>query len=49
MFWDCFSYDQKGPYHCWVPETKAEKEQAEKDLKEWNRLLELIIRDKWEF
>jgi len=22
------------PYHCWLPETKVEKEQAEKDLKE---------------
>jgi transposase len=48
MFWGCFTYDQKGPCHCWLPETKAEKEQAEKDLEEWNKELEPIMRDAWE-
>jgi len=35
MFWGCFSYNRKGPCHCWAPETKAEKEQALKDHMEW--------------
>jgi hypothetical protein len=48
MFWGCFSYDRKGPCHCWLPETKAEKAQAEKDLEEWNKELEPILRDEWE-
>ena len=48
MFWGCFSYDQKGPCHCWLPETKAEKEQAEKDIEEWNRMLEPMMHDEWE-
>ena len=26
MFWGCFSYDKKGPCHCWTPETNKEKE-----------------------
>jgi transposase len=48
MFWGCFTYDSKGPCHCWLPETKAEKEEVEKDLEEWNKELEPIMRDAWE-
>ena len=48
MFWGCFTYDRKGPCHCWLPETKAEKDQATKDLEEWNEELEPIMRDAWE-
>jgi hypothetical protein len=25
MWWSCFSYYEKGPYHIWEPETLAEK------------------------
>jgi len=32
MWWSCFSYNKKGPYHIWSPETKAEKEACKKDL-----------------
>jgi hypothetical protein len=26
MFWGCFTYDRKGPYHCWLPETICDNE-----------------------
>jgi hypothetical protein len=48
MFWGCFSYDKKGPCHCWLPETKQEKEQAEKAIEKLNEELEPILYDKWE-
>lgn len=48
MFWGCFSYDKKGPCHCWLPETKQEKEQAEKVIEKLNEELEPILRDEWE-
>jgi len=38
MWWSCFLYDKKGPYHIWKPETKEEKEACKKDLEERNRL-----------
>ena len=40
MFWGCFSYDWKGPCHCWKPETKAEKAEAKTKLDEMNAALE---------
>jgi transposase len=46
MFWGCFSYDKKGPCHCWLPETKQEKEQAEKAIEKLNEELEPILYDK---
>jgi transposase len=42
MFWGCFSYDMKGPCHCWLPETKQEKEKATKDIEKWN------VQTQWE-
>ena len=48
MFWGCFSYDLKGPCHCWAPETKKEKEEAEKFLQEMNQILEPLKRAEWE-
>ena len=48
MFWGCFTYDKKGPCHIWQPETAQEKKQAEKDLEEWNALLEPKLREEWE-
>jgi hypothetical protein len=25
MFWNCFSWDPKSPYHIWKPELKKER------------------------
>jgi hypothetical protein len=48
MFWGCFSYDKKGPCHCWLPETAQEKKKAEKDIVAWNKELEPLMREEWE-
>jgi hypothetical protein len=48
MFWGCFTYDHKGPCHCWLPETAQEKKQAEKEIAEWNATLEPVLREEWE-
>lgn len=48
MFWGCFSYDEKGPCHCWTPETKKEKEAATAYIEQLNRELEPIMRSEWE-
>jgi len=48
MFWGCFSYDKKGLCHCWLPETKQEKEQVEKEIERMNGELEPIFRNAWE-
>jgi hypothetical protein len=44
MFWDCFSYDKKGPCHIWRPETAQEKKQAEKVIEKVNKELEPTLR-----
>jgi hypothetical protein len=36
MFWGCFSYDKKGPYRIWQPETAAERKEADKILAKLN-------------
>jgi transposase len=48
MFWGSFSYAKKGPCHCYMPETKKEKDQAEKKILEMNTILEPILRTEWE-
>jgi transposase len=48
MFWGCFSYNKKGPCHCWLPETKQEKEAASTRINELNQELEPIMRTQWE-
>jgi transposase len=48
MFWGCFSYDKKGPYHIWKEETKAEKKQADIWLAEQNQILEPECKLNWE-
>ena len=48
MFWGCFSYDKKGPYHVWRPETAAEKRKAKTHLEELNKELEPIMKAEWE-
>ena len=40
MFWGCFSYDYKGPCHCWKSETAKEKKIAENHIKGLNDRLE---------
>ena len=37
MFWGCFSYDKKGPFHIWKAETTAQKKAAEAELKAKNQ------------
>lgn len=48
MFWGCFSYEKKGPYHCWCPETAQEKQQATKTIDKLNEELEPIMKEQWE-
>lgn len=48
MFWGCFSYDYKGPYHCWKSETAKEKKSAEDQIKDLNKMLEPSARQVWE-
>jgi transposase len=48
MFWGSFSYDKKGPCHCWSPETAQEKRASEKELEALNILLEPGAKKLWE-
>lgn len=48
MFWGCFSYDKKGPCHCWQPETAQEKRIAEQEIEQLNCQIEQSLRDQWE-
>lgn len=48
MFWGCFSYDFKGPCHIWTPETAVERTDAEKEIKELNKELEIKNKEEWE-
>ncbi|EEA25932.1 hypothetical protein TMatcc_005818 [Talaromyces marneffei ATCC 18224] len=48
MFWGCFSYDAKGPYHIYQKENAAAKKKAEKELQIINRHREQAAREEWE-
>jgi transposase len=48
IFWAAFSYDKKGPYHCWRPETAKEKKEAEAALTVINEALEPAMKTQWE-
>jgi hypothetical protein len=48
MFWGSFSYDKKGPCHCWGPETKKERADSEKMITALNAQLEPIFKEEWE-
>ena len=48
MFWGSFSYDEKGPFHIWKPETKKEKRAADVEIKRLNDRLEPVKRAEWE-
>ena len=36
MWWSCFTYEKKGPFHIWEDETKEEKQACIKDLEARN-------------
>ena len=48
MFWGCFSYDQKGPIHCWRSETKKEKVTATQELDRINAAIEPHCKAIWD-
>lgn len=48
MFWGSFSYDKKGPCHCWQPESRKQKEEARKAIEALNQELEAEARAEWE-
>lgn len=48
MFWGSFSYDKKGPCHCWLPETAAEKRHSEAVIAALNKDLEPQLQREWE-
>ncbi|KAJ5982255.1 hypothetical protein N7451_012355, partial [Penicillium sp. IBT 35674x] len=48
MFLGSSSYDKKGPYHCWLPETAADKRDSEKVIEELNAEIELEAQRLWE-
>ena len=48
MWWSCFSYDNKGPWHLWKKETAQERKIADKHLEELNVALEPLMRAQWE-
>jgi transposase len=48
MFWGSFSYDKKGPCHCWLPETAIESKAAEIAIEALNKELEPLLKEQWE-
>ena len=48
MFWGCFTYDEKGPCHCWAPETAKDRQLAEARVEELNKVLEPAAKEAWE-
>jgi hypothetical protein len=48
MFWGCFTWDQKGPYHIWTKKTAEERTASEKELMKLNKTFEFHLRAEWE-
>ena len=48
MFWGYFSYEKKGPFHIWKPETAAEKRAAQGEIDKINEALEPLAKENWE-
>lgn len=48
MFWGCYTYDLKGPCHCWGPETAQEKKAADEAIDALNCMAEPALREQWE-
>jgi hypothetical protein len=48
MFWGAFSYEKKGPFHCWGPETAKERNNSKLLIDDLNKELEPIMKEQWE-
>ena len=48
MWWSCFSYNEKGPYHIWEKETKEEKAACKLDIKTRNKAKYEMDKRKWQ-
>lgn len=48
MFRGAFSYNKKGPRHCWGSETGAEKKEAKEKINKLNEELEPLFQEDWE-
>lgn len=48
MFWGCFSWDSKGPYHIWRTQSIAERKKDDLELAELNEKLKATARAEWE-
>jgi transposase len=48
MWWSCFSWDHKGPYHIWEKETVAERKAMQADLERLNDARFELDKSKWE-
>ena len=46
MFWACFTYDHKGPYYIYYPETEEQKERNQAEIDRLNE--EEIKVEAWE-
>lgn len=44
MFWGSFSYNHKGPIHCWKPKISKEKKETKEDLAKLNKKLEPYLK-----
>ncbi|EQB44548.1 hypothetical protein CGLO_16699 [Colletotrichum gloeosporioides Cg-14] len=49
MFWGCFSYELRGPCHCWMLELAKDLKLATEEVAALNAELEPIKRAEWEF
>ena len=49
MFWGCFTYDRKGPFHIWKDETAAETKESKAYIDAMNEVLEPKLKAEWEF
>src|SRR4051812_33716127 len=47
MWWSCFSWDKKGPYHIWTPETDQQRKEADVEITKIDVVLEPIKRQEW--
>jgi hypothetical protein len=48
MFWECFSYDKKGPYHIWKAKSAQAKKEATKAIDQWNAENKARLREEWQ-
>ena len=48
MFWGSYSYDYKGPCHCWSTEIAKEKKYANRVIEKMNEEIEPMMKEKWE-